>query len=307
MRKGDIMGKVISFMNMKGGVGKTTICLNLAYYVSKYHDKKVLLIDVDPQFNLTQFYFSYFYKFTWSKELYSVSKNKNIKMLYESVARSNQFNQFFTHNGDSSKFIASTEDINDIIHNNDKNENLHIVPGTINILDLEFTVNHNKYSTLKEYIDSVKNEYDYVFIDCPPTYSFFFISAYIATDLVIIPTTDDYFSNVGLYLFNKAEEQLLKSGLANGMQKKEKLGIIFTSVSNKTERFRSEIINELNTKGEYSDMSGIYIFNKYIKNYKCISSSMQNSTLLSDITKYDIRDNIRLLSLEFIERMKIYE
>lgn len=47
-------GRVVSFMNMKGGVGKTTLCLGLGYYLAKSENKKILFIDLDPQFNLTQ-------------------------------------------------------------------------------------------------------------------------------------------------------------------------------------------------------------------------------------------------------------
>ena len=53
-------GKIISFINMKGGVGKTTLCINIAYTLAAHFNKKVLLVDIDPQFNATQSLFTKF-------------------------------------------------------------------------------------------------------------------------------------------------------------------------------------------------------------------------------------------------------
>lgn len=80
--KGTYMGlaKIISFINMKGGVGKTTLCIGLADYLSNFMDKKVLVLDVDPQFNTTQ---SFLYKYDLTERYLSELKANSIRKIFQ--------------------------------------------------------------------------------------------------------------------------------------------------------------------------------------------------------------------------------
>ena len=158
------MGEIISFSNQKGGVGKTTTCVNMSAYLAKL-GKKVLLIDMDPQGNATTGLG--FNKSEMKQSVYDV--------LIDDV--------------DISSVAKKTEI-----------ENLYIVPSSIELagaeVDLVYLANREK--RLYEKLIKVKNEYDYIAIDCPPSLGLLTINALAASDSVIIPIQCEYYALEGL-------------------------------------------------------------------------------------------------------------
>ncbi len=158
------MGEIISFSNQKGGVGKTTTCVNMSAYLAKL-GKKVLLIDIDPQGNATTGLG--FNKSEMKQSVYDV--------LIDDV--------------DISSVAKKTEI-----------ENLYIVPSSIELagaeVDLVYLANREK--RLYEKLIKVKNEYDYIAIDCPPSLGLLTINALAASDSVIIPIQCEYYALEGL-------------------------------------------------------------------------------------------------------------
>ena len=168
--KGGIMGKIISLVNQKGGVGKTTTSINLAASLALL-GKKILLIDLDPQGNATT----------------GVGINK----------------------GDISKSIYDLLRLNinpkEVILRTDFN-NLMMIPATIQLagIDIEFIdksrndPNFKKAYQLKEKIDPIKEEYDFIIIDCPPSLGMITTNALAASDSVIIPVQCEFFALEGI-------------------------------------------------------------------------------------------------------------
>jgi chromosome partitioning protein len=162
MSKG--MGKVVSFTNKKGGVGKTTTVVNMAAYCADYN-KKVLLIDLDSQGNATTGLG--FSKSALKKSVYSVLVEE------ESI----------TNN------ILPTQV-----------PNLDILPANIDLsgAEVDLVYKRNREKILKNALKEVKNNYDYIFIDCPPSLGLLTINAWVASDSVLIPIQSEYYALEGV-------------------------------------------------------------------------------------------------------------
>lgn len=158
------MGKVIAFANQKGGVGKTTSAVNIAASVGIL-GKKVLLIDLDPQGNTTS----------------GVGINKK-------GLKSSSYEVLI---GDvtAEKAVQETEF-----------KNLSVLPSNISLAGAEFDLYQldNREFRLKEAIESIKGNYDYIFIDCPPSLGMITVNALAAADAVIIPMQCEYYALEGL-------------------------------------------------------------------------------------------------------------
>ena len=169
------MGKVISLINQKGGVGKTTTSINLAASLALL-GKKILLIDLDPQCNATT----------------GIGLNKGDieKSVY------NVFN--------------GTAPIEEAIVKT-KYKNLYVLPANINLagIDIELEQSNqqmgiSKAEKLKYHIDKIRNDYDYILIDCPPALGIITTNALTASDSVIIPVQCEFFALEGITQLLKA-------------------------------------------------------------------------------------------------------
>ena len=159
------MGKIVSFSNQKGGVGKTTTCVNMAAYIAS-SGKKVLLLDIDPQGNATTGLG--FSKSSLKKSVYNVLIDDEEK---------------------ASDNILHTEV-----------ETLDLLPSNIDLAgaEVELVYKRNREKILKNKLAEVKNNYDYIFIDCPPSLGLLTINALAAADSVIIPIQSEYYALEGL-------------------------------------------------------------------------------------------------------------
>ena len=158
------MSKIISISNQKGGVGKTTTAVNLSAALAM-SDKKTLIIDFDPQTNAT------------SGLGVEVKDDDNTIMdvLFEKTNIKNA--------------ITKT-----------KTKNLDLIIGDIELstLETEFLNKQNREKVLKNILDTIKNDYDFIIIDCPPSLGILTVNALVASDSVIVPVQCEYFSLEGL-------------------------------------------------------------------------------------------------------------
>jgi len=211
-------GKIISFMNMKGGVGKTSLCVNLAVILTKKYKKKILIVDMDPQMNATQYLFK---KEIYDKEFFE--KKKTIYELFKIFqAESTECNVI---DGVSNKKNLSQKksNINDIIVA--KEENLDMIVGNFEMTTLALLGSSDISSVLVNYFKEQKlvQKYDFIFIDCPPTSSIYTTAALLATNYYILVVKTDFFSKLGISMMKKAIE---KHNQKNQHTKVELLGII---------------------------------------------------------------------------------
>src|SRR5690625_4895932 len=158
------MSKVIAVTNQKGGVGKTTSTVNLGASLATFN-KKVLLIDIDPQGNATS----------------GVGINK----------------------GDMDECIYNVlvEDLDaEVVSIPTKVDNLFIIPATIQLAgaEIELVSTISREVKLKKAIDPIRDQYDYILIDCPPSLGLLTLNALTAADSVFIPVQCEYYALEGL-------------------------------------------------------------------------------------------------------------
>lgn len=158
------MAKIISIFNQKGGVGKTTTNVNLCAGLAM-KGKKVLSIDIDPQGNSTSGL--------------GIEKNDLEFTIYDVLIE----------NYDINKTICKTEI-----------ENLDIIPSNIELsgAEIELTTTKQRERTLKADIELIKNDYDFIIIDCPPSLGLLSLNALTASSSVIIPIQCEYYSLEGV-------------------------------------------------------------------------------------------------------------
>ncbi|MBU3907487.1 MAG: ParA family protein [Nanoarchaeota archaeon] len=217
------MAKIISIINMKGGVGKTTLSVNLAYGLSKYHHKRVLLVDVDPQFNATQ------YLYPISKYLEFMKKKGSCTIKDIFIDRPTEIMGTVTdEKKKADAVILSIANCAIRVYKNDSGF-LDLIPSTLELMEAD-NMRRGIENRLKIFLDKVRDNYDYIIIDCPPTMSVFTASAYIASDAYLITIKPDYLSSVGISLLLRAMKNYEES---YGISRKP-IGIVFTMVMGNT-------------------------------------------------------------------------
>ena len=158
------MGKVVSIANQKGGVGKTTTSINLSTILAK-KGKKVLLIDADPQGN--------------ASSGVGIDREEIEVSVYDA--------------------LINDVPIDDIVKKTSI-KNLNICPSNINLAgaEVELVSMMSREHRLKEKLDEVKDNYDFIIIDCPPSLGLITLNAFTASDSVLIPVQCEYYALEGL-------------------------------------------------------------------------------------------------------------
>ena len=191
--------RVISFINMKGGVGKTTLSTNFCYNLAEREQKKVLLIDMDPQFNATQCCFSGDDYVDYCK-----GGNPTIVTLFQDNAIT-----VSSVEGASTKPQKVMSDIKPYKYK----DNLYILPGDLNLYKITMESGGGREFKLKKYLSEIDKTYnfDYVVIDTPPTPSVWMTSALIASSYYVVPVKPDPLSYTGVDLLRVVIDDKISS------------------------------------------------------------------------------------------------
>lgn len=210
--------KTISVINMKGGVGKTTLTVNLAAALAKYHQKKILLVDNDPQFNATQ-------SVVPTKQYLDFIKDRK-KCTILDVYRERPSEAPSLAMGTQKIKVPKPKLSNCVIRvRRYSGAHVDLIPSTLGLMELD-SPHLGTEQKLSIFLDTIRGAYDFILIDCPPTMSLFTLSAFIASDGYIIPIKPDHLSSIGIPLLERAIERYSLTTRKNVRQ----IGIIFTLV-----------------------------------------------------------------------------
>ena len=212
------MGRIIAIANQKGGVGKTTTSINLSACIAA-KGKKVLVIDIDPQGNTTSGY--------------GIEKNDLENTIYELIL------------GD-----CSIEDciLKEVL------PNISILPSNVNLAaaEIELIGVEKKEYILKNEVDWVKDRYDFIIIDCPPSLSLLTVNAMTTADSVLVPIQCEYYALEGLsqliHTVNLVKERL---NPALDMD-----GVVFTMYDSRT-NLSSQVVD--NVKSHLSQIGRAHV------------------------------------------------
>jgi chromosome partitioning protein len=290
----DRNAKVISFINMKGGVGKTTLCREVGLYLSERYQYdngqsiKILLVDIDPQSNLTQ---SLLEKFDKGTTFYDADGNVDYKCSVDNIFKQDMVGMTKKH------VILKLSD------------NLDIIPGELETIFLQRQQNSSTPNKLMDYIidNNLKREYDYIFLDCPPTYSVYTEMSFYVSDYYIVPAVPDAYSVLGVDLLERVVRDIIYSQ-RNGIFREFKpknLGVIWTRVDLSRKPKQQDYIDGL----ELADVileNNIPIFSsQFVESHKLSTSPFEKTIV--DRNDERLNEIITAICNEIIHRIEAIE
>lgn len=281
-------GKVISLINMKGGVGKTTLSLGIVDFLAD-SGKSMLLIDADPQFNSTQAMLDCYktngYEDALESEMnfYSQEVLTNTKTIYRLFMPQIDMRQgYLTPNAD--ELIINLK------------PNLDLLCGDLNLVLVNKVSDHTFVRRICNFIEEnkLREKYDFIIIDCPPTLTIYTDSALMASDYYLIPNRIDRYSIVGIDSLQKAVNNLIREERIN----LKCLGLVYTMVSKNMSPKQQRIKNSFESKRAVNDID---IFSATMS----MTNNIQYGVGGTIPTKYkNSKEDIEAICLEFLERIK---
>ncbi len=255
------MPKTISFINLKGGVGKTTLLVSVAEVLALEYNKKVLVIDLDPQTNATRMLIS---QDKWEEVN---ENNKTIHQLFlDQIENTSAFNI-------EDSIIKKVSNIKGGINN------LDLLPSSVDLIDISddfsgFNIENNITSILQDYMVNVSDKYDYILIDCPPNLGAITMCGIYMSEYYIIPVVPDLLSVYGI---NQVIKKINK--------KARELKRIYKNYSIKG---LGTVINKYSDIKQYNNMKG-YLELESSKGEipKLFNTVIGNKAAISNISNFD--------------------
>lgn len=252
------MGKIIAFANQKGGVGKTTTCVNVSAYIASM-GKKVLIVDMDPQGNATSGV--------------GIEKSNSLKTIYNVI----------DHDASTSEVILQT-----------KIEGLDVIPATVDLAgaEIDLVQLQSRETVVKNILAKVKDRYDFIMLDCPPSLGLLTVNALTASDSVIIPIQCEFFALEGL-------SQLMNTVrlVIHHLNKELKVeGVVLTMKDN-----RSNLVAQVSA--EIKKFFGTKVFETYIpRNVRLAEAPSHGEPIVLYDTSSKGADAYLRLAEEVLER-----
>jgi chromosome partitioning protein len=242
--------KTIALLNMKGGVGKTTLAVNLAWSLSRHQGLRVLLVDLDPQFNASQYLMTYD---NWDAHR---KKHGTVANILLDAQRTRMALKDDTVKREEFSILASIE------RNNAKKSYLYLLPSE---LDLAKAVKNPQgvEFRLQKLLDRWENYFDYVLLDCAPTDTVLTATALMASNYVLVPIKPDRFSILGYGLMQETLANF-QSDYPNP-KKVADLGVVFTSVSIEPHPIEAKCKADVKKSAQYIFKTEIHISTSYLR------------------------------------------
>ena len=281
------MAKTISLINMKGGVGKSTLTVNLAWHFAAYRNwlKRVLVVDLDPQFNASQY-------------LVGVDGYKSI--LDEGKPT---IWDIFEENTKVPGAAPRTFDTNDAVTNVTTVEGggrLDLIPSQ---LELALSLKGGPGSRerrLPRALKRLESDYDLILIDCAPTESILTTSAYLSSDYILVPVKPEFLSTIGLPLLVNSMQDFKKEYEEHDL---ELAGIVFNATTN----YSPEESKSKREVKELAKNNGWYVFKSELAYSRSYPKGAREGQPIfrTSYARSDQASLFRAFAQEFAERINL--
>ncbi len=182
------MAKIITIINFKGGVGKTTLAIELSAALARFHGKRTLLVDLDPQASAT------FYVMEQQRWLTWKDTNGSTADLFAQQNR---------------HFSVRKAIVQDVIQDKAAVLGFDLLPSNPDLVDVDLLLaDFMGYNVLRRALDQVHHEYDYIICDCPPNFNPVTKNALWASNAYVVPTIPDFLSTYGIGLLRRSVQKL---------------------------------------------------------------------------------------------------
>ncbi|WP_103020098.1 ParA family protein [Salinibacter altiplanensis] len=274
--------KIVSVVNMKGGVAKTTLAVNIADCLAREHDKSVLLVDIDPQFNATQCLVSgedYIEKLR--------SGGSTVVDVFDDKSRP-------IESAVGEQEVETPKSLDDI-HPWSIKDGLDLMPGNLELYKLEMASGQGRENRLDRYMEEIPDgeKYDYVMIDTPPTPSAWMASALICSDEYLIPVKPDPISKTGIELLN---------GVVNTIKNNHGLNIslmgLVITIARKDTIVYEETLEYFEDNQKWEDK----LFKNSIPKRTEVARRQEDQETILDSDDNDLQQSLRFITREFISR-----
>ena len=277
------MAHKVALINMKGGVGKSTIAVNLAWHMALGWDLSVLVIDLDPQFNCSQYLIGH-----RGIETLISEDRPTVWDIFERLTKAPR------QQGASTEV---EETLIPILNAPNIPCSIHLIPSSLN---LARTLRHptGKEQMLKRAVKEIEDRFDLVIIDCAPTDSILTTAAYFAADHLLIPVRPDFLSSIGLPLIERSLDEHEK---VYDDRKPTILGIVFNAIENYPpgETTSKQEVVRIARENNWD------IFDEEIRNSKSYRSSARTGLPLfrTPYTHRVVKRNFHAFAIEFARRI----
>ena len=295
--------KAISFVNMKGGVGKTTLTINIGNQLAK-EGHKVLIVDMDPQFNATQSLLLYKTRIDRCLNINEANEEDIVK---QEISSTKDYKQLSEHKQTVLQIFESSN-IDSPLSNPSLAQriidNLFLIPGDLMLAKEISGDTANKVGALMGHLNNtnIVNDYEYILIDCPPTWSILTHSSLFASDFYVIPSKVDLYSEIGIELLeNQIREKITKDPVYTMLSYKniKRLGIIFTLVY-RTVKAEEERKNYLKEKFPTIDF-----FETDIPNFPSVPTKFIMYDEIKHDSKYiQLTNSIEKITSELVSKIR---
>lgn len=278
----------VSLVNMKGGVGKSTLAVNLAWVFADAIDGwavEVLLVDLDPQFNASQYMLGYH---RYRTKILAANA-PTVQNIFEGGDTPLDYNPVI-HN-------VYAEYHYRMDHGAELYGRLDLIPSRLELAYVLRQPEQKEY-LLAEFISKVENRYDLIFFDCPPTESLLTTAAYLASDYVLVPVKPEFLSSIGLPLLGRSMEDFREKFSDKDLRL---AGIVFNTAT-------EYMPEEMQTKQWVHEMAkprGWYVFKNEIGYSRSYAKGAREGQPIfrTSYARWDRKETFRAFACELQDRI----
>lgn len=276
------MAQVVTVINFKGGVGKTTTSVEIGSALARHYGRKTLLVDLDPQASATFYVMEQNSWLKWKDSkgsTYDLFKNRDIS------------------------FPMGNAIVPDVLQGKAPVIGFDLLPSTPDLIDIDLGLtDFISYNILQRYLDQVRNDYDYIICDCPPNFNPVTKNSLWASDAYIIPTVPDFLSTYGIGLLQRSVNKLINPNAQKQQVKGPTLGgIILTRIKTNV------VLHAAYCEQVRHDYPG-NVFKHVISDSIIVANAPNNRVPISVIPnpkdrESDLQEQFKALAGEFISRI----